>query len=121
VVQQMIERLDQFKGTTKSGLTALAENDKTGGKNINGRFAAPTYHTKENEKAILPNSVQLLAGPGIIFDDSEKNKRTIKTSNSGYDCPLTDGNVDETQLIFALGECIIVQVPVNDTSPAIIP
>ena len=28
-----------------------------------------------------------------------------------YDTPLTDGDVDETNLIFANGECIIVQVP----------
>ena len=28
-----------------------------------------------------------------------------------YDCPLTDGNETEADLIFADGECIIVQVP----------
>jgi hypothetical protein len=28
-----------------------------------------------------------------------------------YDAPLTDGNVDEADFIFANGECIIVQVP----------
>lgn len=28
-----------------------------------------------------------------------------------YDTPLTDGSLDETDLIFAMGECITVQVP----------
>ena len=31
---------------------------------------------------------------------------------SVYDSPLTDGDSDETELIFADGDCIIVQVPV---------
>ncbi len=31
---------------------------------------------------------------------------------SHYDCPLTDGNEVEANLIYAAGECIIVQVPV---------
>jgi hypothetical protein len=29
-----------------------------------------------------------------------------------YDCPLSDGDLIEAELIFADGECIIVQVPV---------
>ena len=36
----------------------------------------------------------------------------IGTDINYYDTPLTDGNLEETDLIFANGECIIVRVPV---------
>jgi hypothetical protein len=63
---------------------------------------------------VLPNARQLLAGAGITFDDTVANERTINASatGSGYWTPLTDGDVDETDLIFAAGEAIAVFVPV---------
>jgi hypothetical protein len=76
---------------------------------------ASTFLTVENETDDFPNSRQLLAGTNITFDDSIAGERTISASGGGtsdhYDAPLTDGDVDETDLIFASGECIIVQVP----------
>jgi hypothetical protein len=78
-------------------------------------IGAASFITVEDETSTFPNSRQLLAGPGIAFDDSVAGERTISTDGgigNHYDSPLTDGNVDETDLIFALGECIIVQVPV---------
>jgi hypothetical protein len=106
-VQLIIERLDQLKDITDEKLAAIESGTPL---NFATKFA--TYHTKLDETAALPNSVQLLAGTGILFDDSVPNKRTISSGALHYDAPLTDGNVDETDLIFALGECIIVQVPV---------
>ena len=117
VVQHIIERLDQFKGTTKSGIEGVSKNSGSGLKSLIQTLSKPTYHTKELETLILPNSVQLLAGTGITFDDTVPHKRTISsTGGSGggsdhYDAPLSDGNLTEADLIFASGECIIVQVP----------
>lgn len=75
-----------------------------------------TYLTVDDETALLINSRQTLAGPGITFDDSVAGKRTIKTSGgvfgNHYDSPLSDGDTSAADLIYANGECIIVQVPV---------
>lgn len=111
-LQVLIERLDSFRTIIQDQVQTVTNNVL---KNVASKFA--TYHTKEDETAVLPNSWQLLAGTGIIFDDSIPNKRTINsTGGSGgsnhYDCPLSDGDLNEADLIFANGECIIVQVPV---------
>lgn len=76
-----------------------------------------TYLTVNDETALLLNSRQLLAGAGITFDDSVDGKRTIKTGGgpfgaNHYDSPLSDGDTSAADLIYANGECIIVQVPV---------
>lgn len=69
-----------------------------------------TYITTGNESTTLPNSRQLLAGTNITFDDSVSGRRTIN-STGGVWAPLTDGDADETDLIFANGECIMVGTP----------
>jgi len=76
-------------------------------------FANRTYLTTNNESPYLPFSRQLLAGAGITFDDSITNQRTINATSLHYDCPLSDGDPIAADLIFADGECIIVQVPVT--------
>lgn len=62
----------------------------------------------------FPNFRELLPGTGITFDDTVDNERTINASatGGGYWTPLTDGDLDETDLIFASGEAIAVFVPV---------
>lgn len=71
-----------------------------------------TFLTAEDESADFPSSRQLIAGAGILFDDSIANERTISsTGGDTYDAPLTDGDLVATELIFADGECVIVQVP----------
>jgi hypothetical protein len=75
---------------------------------------AATFLTVNDETNDFPNSRQLLAGIGITFDDTVAGQRTINaTSGAGdyYDSPLTDGDPDETDLIFADGDPIICQVP----------
>jgi hypothetical protein len=108
-LQILLERLDQLKDVTITKINdAQSASDK--------KFASQTatYHTKLDETTFLPQSVQLLAGSGIIFDDSVANKRTILTAIGGnhYDAPLSDGDKVAADLIYANGECIIVQVPV---------
>lgn len=70
------------------------------------------FLTGANEVATLPNSRRLLAGTGITFDDTVANQRTINSSAlPGYWTLLTDGDVDETDFIFASGDAISVFVP----------
>lgn len=87
-------------------------NDSTSG-SITG-FENLDFLTHTDESATLPNSRQLIAGTGVTFDDTVVNQRTINASggtSAFYDAPLTDGDPVETDLIFAGGECVIVQVP----------
>lgn len=73
-----------------------------------------SYLTINNETALLINSRRVLAGLGIVFDDSVPGIRTINANGAGnnfYWTPLTDGDPDETDLIYANGEAIAVQVP----------
>lgn len=112
----LIDRLTQFQGVTLQEIADI--NNSVSNSLAILSIAADkkaTYHTKLDETLKLPNSVQLLAGTGITFDDTIPNKRTIKSTGGGsdhYDSPLSDGNLTEADLIYASGECIIVQVPV---------
>lgn len=72
---------------------------------------AASFLTVNLETNDFPNSRQLLAGFGITFDDTVSGQRTINTTGGYYDSPLTDGNEDETDLIFADGDPIICQIP----------
>jgi len=94
VVQEIIERLTQFQFET-----VLPSEPVTGGGGGGGgatKFA--TYHTKNDETAALPNSVQLLAGTGIVFDDTVANKRTIAATGTALPGPHapthSEGNTD---------------------------
>ncbi len=74
-----------------------------------------TFLTASDESADFPNSRELLAGTGVTFDDSIANERTLNVTVPGsnvYDAPLSDGDLIAAELIFADGECIIVQVPI---------
>jgi len=123
-IQAIIEKLIQFQNQNIDDKSKIiADVTKIGGAITGGGgggstgsgLANLTYLTKDDETSTVSNSIQLLAGTGITFDDSAANKRIINTSGSSsdhYDAPLTDGDIDETHLIFAMGECIIVQIPV---------
>ena len=115
--QELINRLTQFKVVTTEQLADINNSVNNSITIINLKAdKKASYLTDKDESLNFPNSRQLLAGTGITFDDSVPNKRTIKsTGGSGgdhYDCPLTDGDPIEAELIFADGECVIVQVPV---------
>lgn len=118
-VQVLIERLTQFQGVTLEEVADINNSISKTNKVIIDITAdkQATYLTATGEAFALPNSRQLIAGSGITFDDSVTNERTISSSGSGglgthYDAPLSDGDLVAAELIFAAGECIIVQVPV---------
>jgi len=106
----LVDRLTQLQGDINEELEKLSPDGA--GSTTASKLAS--YHTKFNEVVVLPNSVQLLAGAGIAFNDTIPNQRTISAIAGGayYDCPLSDGDLIAADLIFAAGECIIVQVPV---------
>ena len=113
-VQVLIERLTQFQTVTLETVADINNSINNSETILNiAADKTATYHTKNDERAKLPHSWQLLAGEGIEFDDTIPNKRTINSLGNCryYDAPLTDGNVLDTGFIFGLGECIIVQVP----------
>lgn len=100
VIYQLIDSVKTLKSETTPSFSSNPSNIRNS-----------TFITVNNETGSLPNSRQLLAGLGITFDDSVVGRRTINSSGSGYWVPLTDGDLDETDLIFAAGECIMVHVP----------
>jgi hypothetical protein len=67
------------------------------------------YLTHSDQTANLPNSRQLVAGASISFDDSIAGQRIIH-SDAGLWEPLTDGDEDQPELIFADGDVIMVNV-----------
>lgn len=81
--------------------------------NIDILLQSLTYITSSDESANLPNSRQLIAGSNITIDDSVPNQLTISSSGSAGSrvSLLTDGNEIETQLIFANGDVIMVDLP----------
>lgn len=111
VIQRILEGLDKYQDVVTQNIEVA---QSTAISNSANKFA--TYHTKNNDTSVLPNSIQLLAGIGITFDDSIPHERTIEVSGAGlgthYDSPLSDGDTVTASLIFASGECIIVQVPI---------
>lgn len=70
-----------------------------------------TFLTQDNETLLLPNSRQILESLGIDFDDSIFGERTLRLTH--YWTPLTDGNTTSAELIYADGEAIACQVPVD--------
>ena len=64
-----------------------------------------------DETATLPNSRNLLAGPGITFDDTIANERTISSAAGIEWSVLTNWNVDNPELIFVDGDVIMVHTP----------
>jgi hypothetical protein len=83
--------------------------------NINNILTNATFWTENDESLLLAASRMAVAGVGMSFDYSVPNIVTLNaTTGAGsvYYTPLTDGNVDETDLIFSLGSCIMVAVPI---------
>jgi len=80
-IQILIERLMQFQGITVEELgdiNASVNNVLSIVNNLADKTR--TYLTVNDEVLNLPNSVQLLAGLNVTFDDTVANKRTINVN-----------------------------------------
>lgn len=69
------------------------------------------FLTGADEVATLPNSRELLAGSGIAFDDSIANERTISSTGGAEWSVLTNGEIDNPELIFIGGDVIMGHTP----------
>ncbi len=70
------------------------------------------FLTASDETATLPNSRELLAGTGITFDDTVPNERTINADAVDTQWSvLTNGDVDNPELVFAGGDVIMTHIP----------
>lgn len=74
---------------------------------------AQEFLTGQDETATLPNSRNLLAGTGITFDDTVPNERTINSAAGSFVewSVLTNGVVDNPELVFAGGDVIMTHIP----------
>lgn len=103
VIKTLIQAAQEFQNETNDAI-----NPPSGG----GGLVNQHYLTHQNDLATLPQSRQLLAGTGITFDDTVFGERTIDAGGTaGYWTLLTDGDVDETDFIFAGGDAISIFVP----------
>ena len=91
-IQILIERLMQFQGITVEQLGDV-NNSVNDVLSIVNNLAdkTRTYITVGDEVIHLPNSVQLLAGSNVTFDDTVPNKRTINVTASPDHVPMTLG------------------------------
>ena len=120
VIQQIIEKLGQFQVVTVEEIADVNNSINNSVTTLNNKInTTGSYITVVNEQGNLPNSWYLVPGTNITFDQTVPNQFKINaTGGDGdglgnhYDCPLSDGDEVETNLIYASGECIIVQVPV---------
>lgn len=99
----LIKNVLRFANLTQADIDQINEDLST--------IFAATFLTVNDETDDFVNSRRLLAGTGITFDDSIAGERTISSIGNYYDSPLTDGDFDETDLIFADGDPIICQLP----------
>lgn len=105
---QVINQL--IKAVIDSSSDTIATSGSGGG---GGITANETFLTVDDELATLPQSSQLIAGSNVTFDTSVFGQLRIDVDidDGTYDCPLSDGDLSAAELIFADGECVIVQVP----------
>jgi hypothetical protein len=56
--------------------------------NITNNLENATFLTKDDETLVFSESIRLLAGLGITFDDTIPNQRTINSSATGSELPI---------------------------------
>jgi len=129
LLYQVIKQLIDILLTVVDEANVLAANDATAVKPSVNNFSTVLFSqdlfedtfqllnniTTNNTTNNFNTTTSYLFLDEYLFEDTYMfgSVGTVTTSSSNhYDSPLTDGNVDETDLIFASGECVIVQVPV---------
>lgn len=104
VINALIDQIMKLQKALDTRITIIAD-DGNGVKDLD-------YITHTNESSNLPNSRQLIAGTEVAFDVTVPGQLIINVSAippaSEWDV-LTDGDVLETELIFASGEVIMVE------------
>jgi hypothetical protein len=89
-LQFLIERLTNFQIAVNGDVIDVNNSINESNTEINLRAdRARSYLTTLDETLYLPNSVRLLAGPGVAFDDTIPNQRTVSASG-GY-APMATG------------------------------
>lgn len=99
VIDQLIQSVREHVG-----VLTVATGSGTAG------LATKSYITKNDDTGILPNSIRLVAGDNVSFDDSVSHQRTINAVSKQWSV-LTDGDLIEPELIFAGGDVIMTHVP----------
>lgn len=117
VISTLLKRLADNKSLVEGNLedieTQLVEIGDTI-ININGGGGGAaedaTYLTVDDETAELINSVRLLAGTGIIFDDTVPNQRTVISNAAISMCfiPMVNGEEPPQLLSNGYGDLILI-------------
>jgi len=116
VISELLRRLNDNKKAVDTAIEELEVQTTTIGDtiiNISGITGDATFITVNDETISLPNSVQLLAGTGINFDDSVPNKRTIIATGgtgggSGGVLPMVNGEEPPQLLSNGVGDLVII-------------
>jgi hypothetical protein len=103
VLSQLIQAVKSFETTTVDTATS------TGGSVT--ALLTKTYLTATDETGTLINSRELLAGTHITFDDAVAGDRTVNASGGSQWSVLTNGDVLNPELIYALGDVIMLEYP----------
>lgn len=104
IISSLIDALRQFV----IEVTGTASESGSGGGGSLGSLLTKTYLTSDDETATLPNSIQLLAGNNISFDDTVSNQRTLSSPEWSV---LTNGHLVYPEVIFAGGDVIMTHTP----------
>jgi len=116
VISELLRRLNDNKKAVDTAIEELEVQTTTIGDtiiNISGITGDASFITVNDETISLPNSVQLLAGTGINFDDSVPNKRTIIATGgtgggSGGVLPMVNGEEPPQLLSNGVGDLVII-------------
>lgn len=109
VIKGLIDACRQEQVAVKSSIGSI-QDDVAAVIGPGGDITGATFITVNDESSSLPNSRQLIAGTGITIDISVGGQITISATGLQWSV-LTDGDLDEPELIFAGGDVIMTHVP----------
>ena len=99
VLTQLLDQLKQFQSITKGGISGLTDDVEDINVSLNeliDDLQNVTFLTVNDETGNFPDSVQLLPGTNITFDDTVPNERTINATGGGGSSDHPVGTVYET-------------------------
>lgn len=109
----LINNVGDNEDKTNAAITSIQNTISGGGGGGGGTGLLGASYITENPEALLPNSRQLVAGTGITLTDlgTQLEVSAISPNELGYWTLLTDGDLVETDFIFADGDAISIWVP----------